>query len=162
MKSPMEHPIVLEAVQNNHEAATFLRHIANILHTWDDLVDQDEPVSDTQIHDCFWLALVELPRNGFYLRNFANLNPILVQAIVNWRAANEIERDEEASQDELITAFIIRSAYVDLLTMSANIIGGVDWAVSKARAIHAWAHSEGFDGYLRNLAAEKAEREGEE
>jgi hypothetical protein len=158
MNEPMEHPIIAEALRGDASALDFLRSIALILHTWDDLVDRDSPVDDDDIGRAFTLALVHLPRNGFYQRNFEKLNPILIQSITNWRIATEVERAEDATTDDLTFAFIIRSTYIDLAVMSAAIIGGMDHAVKYGLRIRQWAHEERFDGFLKNLAAEKAAR----
>jgi hypothetical protein len=107
-----------------------------------------------------WMALIEIPNNSFYTTHRSELQPILVNAIINWRIANKIERVEQATNDDLTIAFILRSSYADLLTMSATLIGGIEWAVECGPDIRRWAHSEGFTAYLTNLAAEKAVREG--
>jgi hypothetical protein len=159
--SHMEHPVVSDAVKGDADALAFLRGMAFVLHTWDDLVDRDHHVSDATVHRTFELALLELPRNRFYSKHYDVLYPILVQAIVNWRIANTLERQAAPSDDDFAIAFIIRSAYVDLLTMSANVIGGMEHAARVGVAIRRWAHGEGFVGYLNALATEKAARKGD-
>jgi hypothetical protein len=157
----MEHPIVATAVRNNPDALAFLRTIAQILHFWDDLIDRDHEIDDRQINDAFTLALIELPRNAFYREHFDTLNVILQNAITNWHIANQLEREphnEDRVRVSLMTAFVIRSSYIDLLTQSALIVGGMDWAAHCGPEIHRWAHSEGYDGYLTNLAAEQTAR----
>lgn len=158
MEAPMEHPIVAEAVKNDQDALAFLRAIARVLHFWDDLIDRDQPISDTTINAVMWSALIELPVSPFFVQNMSELRPMLAMAIINWHAANDLERQAKASRDDKMIAFVIRSTYVDLLTMSALIIGGPEWAQAHAAPIRRWAHSEGFPGYLKNLAAEAAAR----
>lgn len=159
---PMSDPLVNLAVQEDPTALKFLQDIARVLHTYDDLIDGDQPLSDADVHTAFWLALIEIPNNAFYMAHRSELQPILVNAIVNWRVANEIERGRAGRDAELLKiSFITRSAYVDLLIMSAVLIGGIEWGVQQGIAIREWAHSETFNGYLVNLAAEKAAREGE-
>jgi hypothetical protein len=155
-----EAPIVAQAVKNDPDALAFLRAIASVLHTWDDLIDGDRELSDADINGAFWKALIDIPANPFYRKHELTLRAVLVQAIVNWSAATALERDEKATRDDLIIAFIIRSAYVDLLTMSATLIGGVEWACSLAPAIRRWAHGEKWEGYLNNLRDETAARQG--
>ena len=156
----MDSPIVSEAVRGDVDALAFLHEMAFVLHWYDDLVDRDRWISDDTTHNAMWRALVTLPRNAFYRAHFEELNPILVSAIANWRIANVLERQREPSVADLAIAFVTRSTYVDLVTMCATIIGGVDWAVEQGVAIRRWAHSEGFARYLDNLAAEKAARKG--
>ncbi len=155
----MEHPIVEQAVKSNGEALTFLRTIARVLHFFDDLIDRDHPLDDAMIYARMWDALVGLPGDPFYARHYGTLSPILIQSILNWRIATNVERAPQATPGDLGFAFIIRSTYVDLVTMSAMIIGGVEHAIACGPAIRRWAHAETFPGYLRALALEKASRD---
>lgn len=150
--------IVEEAVQGNEDALAFLTAMARVLHFWDDLIDHDKEHVDAHTHRCMWDALVTLPTNRFYRDNMTMLQPILVQSIVNWRIANDVERAPKSSFRDLGFAFIIRSTYVDLVSMSAFIVGGLEHAVRVGPELRRWAHAEGFNGYLTNLAAETAAR----
>jgi hypothetical protein len=162
MSVPFESPLVTEAVGGDQHALVFLRSMASVMHTWDDLIDKDREVSDGEINAAFWLALVELPANPFYAAHADMLRPIVVQSILNWRAATQMEREATCEQyNDLKIAFIIRSTYIDLVVMSACVLGGPDWAAKVAPDLRRWAHSEGFKGYLDALAAEKGAREGE-
>lgn len=149
-----EAKIVEEAVQGDPEALAFLRAMAKVLHFWDDLIDGDKEVTPAEINNRMWLALIEIPLNAFYHQNIGTLQPILVMAIVNWRIATNIERDETSTQRDLGFAFIIRSTYVDLVTMAAVIVAGPEHAIACGPEIRRWAHGEGFPGYLDNLSKE--------
>ena len=50
----------------NQAAVNFNLLFRDILHTWDDLIDRDKPVSGEAIHQAFRAALVLLPANPFY------------------------------------------------------------------------------------------------
>jgi len=154
----MESPLVANAVHHDAHAMAFLRDMAQVMHTWDDLVDHDKPVSDCEITEAFWKALVTIPRNPFYRAHEDMLAPIVMNAIVNWRIATHIERCDQVTETALQTAFIVRSSYIDMVTMAALIIDGPDWAAHVGPGLRAWAHGEGFDTYLQNLANEKAAR----
>lgn len=165
MRSLLEqHPIVSKMVGGHKLALEFLRMMAQVLHAWDDLVDKDKGVlGDCDINDAFTLALVRLPRNSFYREHFDDLNPILTVAIINWRIATAVERRGAAPDDgwnsaDLQWAYVIRSTYVDLVTMSAAILHGPDHAATMGIELRQWAHSEGFVKYLENLAAEQVAR----
>jgi hypothetical protein len=153
---------VAQAVHGHPEALAFLRDMARVMHTWDDLCDRDKPISDGMVTDAFWTALVTLPRNSFYREHEADLQPIVVNAILNWRIATHIERMPATTETLLHTAFIIRSSYIDMVTMSALLIDGPDWATHVGPGLRAWAHGEGFDNYLHALAREKEARDGAE
>jgi len=160
MNEPITDPLVARAVQGNASAIEFLHDIARVLHVWDDLVDKDKQLTDEDIHEAFWLTLIAIPNNAFYATHRSVLQPILVNAIVNWRIANNIERMESPDAGALMIAFITRSSYVDLATMSATLIGGVEWGVEQGGKLREWVHDEGFVGYLDNLRTETATREG--
>ena len=112
-----------DVCQGNVGAKQFLDHISNILHFWDDLVDKDKPVSDSDTNTWMWAALIELPRNQFYVANFSYLNSVLAMAILNWEVATRIERQDNDDYS-LNIAYIIRSSYADLAVAVALLIGG--------------------------------------
>jgi hypothetical protein len=155
-----EHPIVAQAVKDDPDALAFLREMGFVLHWLDDLLDKDCPVDDQTNYTGIWLTLVSLPNNVFYRTHEALLRPILTSAILNWRIANALERQDTPPDDDLQIAFIIRSTYVDLAVMSAAIIGGPAWAVECGVDLRRWAHEEGFGQYLTALQAEKQARSG--
>jgi arginine/lysine/ornithine decarboxylase len=130
------------------------------LHLWDDLIDKDHVVSDRHVHRVFTNMLVEMPRNPFYQAHAQNLAPVLIMAIQNWHVANAVERNDK-NDIPAEAAFVLRSAYVDMVTMVATICGGYDYGVGVAKRVRALAHREGFQQYLANLEAEKAAREQE-
>jgi hypothetical protein len=148
----------LELMRGNRQATDFIELIVEVLHFWDDLIDRDKVVSDADINDKMFKLLVTLPRNPFYLANFTTLNPVLVNAITNWHVANRMERAEQPDDYQLRIAYILRSSYVDLITQSALIVGGPDWAVNVGEQIRLYAHKETYEGYLDNLTNEFAAR----
>lgn len=148
--------LVESAAKGDAEAKDFLMMLVDIAHTWDDLIDRDKPVVNERIHRAFEAALLWLPRNAFYLRHFTILNAVLQNSVRNWHLANEIERRGESSL--MHASFVLRSAYADILAQVAYITGGSEHALTVGLEARRQAHSEGFDGYLKNLAAERAAR----
>ena len=152
-----------EALKGNEEAYQFVELITEVLHFWDDLIDQDKKLLPEEINSAMTKALVSLPRNNFYRQNFSELNPILVNAIINWHTANEFENSDgnyELSEYELSIAFIIRSCYIDLVLHSITICGGIDWCRKWAPKARLHWHAEKFDGYKLALAKEKEAKNG--
>ena len=137
----------------NRDAAVFVAMVFRIFHAWDDLIDKDAPVPDAEINMAFYLAMVQVPRNPFYRANFAELSPIVSQAIANWMYATQAEREAPSE-----ATFIVRSSYVDILLKSAEIVGGLNYAVGAQHAIREWFHAEGYAQYLTNLQNEAAVR----
>lgn len=115
---------LLEFVRGDREAFAFLMDVHEIVEVWDDLIDKDKPVSDAVLNGTFYRALITLPRNGFYQRNFSLLNPVFEAAIMDWWTASRFESNRE----ELETAYTLRCGFYMLTVMSARIIGGLEWA----------------------------------
>jgi hypothetical protein len=130
--------------------------IRDVLHFWDDLIDRDRALADHEIHGAMFKALVLLPTNTFYAQHIQSLQPVLVNAIANWRAANEFEAGSDTRRLQI--AFVIRSDYANILIQMAYLVGGHDWVMSVAPTIRAMWTDEDFDAYLINLAHEKSMR----
>jgi hypothetical protein len=145
-------PLFSQFLMGNREAVNFVVRIFRALHVWDDLIDKDKPVSDDEIHSVFWDLLVGLPTDEFYRANLNLLSSTLVNSIVNWHIANKLER--EGNEKDKSIAFILRGAYIDVLSASALIVGGLDWAREIGPEIRRWAHEETFDQYLNNFDKE--------
>ena len=147
---------LLGLMRGNVPATQFLAQMVKVLHLWDDLIDKDKEVLNGDVHEAFQTMLITLPNNEFYVRNIGHLQPILVNAIINWKIANQFEL--LADEYRLRIAYILRSSYCDLITQSAMVIGGWDYAVLVGMEVRMNAHNETWEGYLENLAAEKAAR----
>ena len=145
-------PLFSEFLLGDAEAIQFVVRVFRALHVWDDLIDKDKNLTDDEVNSVFWDLLVVLPVDPFYVRNIALLNSTLVNAIVNWHIANKLEREGD-DKDKSI-AFILRGAYIDILSASAFLVGGMDWATEIGPAIRRWAHEETFAQYMENLAKE--------
>lgn len=137
----------------NRDAALFVAMVFRVFHAWDDLIDKDALLTDEEINMAFYLAMVQIPRNPFYRANFAELSPIVSQAIANWMYATHAEREAPSE-----ATFIVRSSYVDVLLKAAEIVGGLNYAVAAQHSIREWFHAEGYAQYLQNLQQEAAER----
>ncbi len=141
-------------LKGHRDAVAFATILCGILHLWDDLEDRDKPIAREDIHTAMYSALVVLPRNAFYQDHFAELNPLVDSAIINWHTANIFERQGDDADKHI--AFIIRSAYCNIVLAAARIVGGYQWVRSVAPALRRFWHKEGFEGYLSNLAKQFA------
>lgn len=141
--------LLLHACKGDEDAAAFLSDISDMAHLWDDLIDKDPGPTDEQVQGGLWTALVNLPRNPFYRRHFAELNPLVANAILDWRVANRLE--QTGASDDLHISFIIRSSYVCILQQTALILGGPAWAEEVGVAIRRLAHGETFPVYVTTL-----------
>jgi hypothetical protein len=145
-------PLFSDFLLGDAEAIQFVVRVFRALHVWDDLIDRDKNLTDDEVNSVFWDLLVVLPVDPFYVRNLALLNSTLVNAIINWHIANKLER--EGDEKDKSIAFILRGAYIDILSASAFVVGGMNWAEEIGPAIRRWAHEETFTQYMENLAKE--------
>lgn len=141
---------------HDEDAVALNLMFCDVLHTWDDLVDQDKPVAPEAISKAFRTALVEIPQNKFYRRHFDELAPLVDHFILSWLTANRFEADGDI--DALRIAFIARSDYMALFLRSIQIVSGFEYAASVAPEIRRYWHAEGWDGYLVNLTNEQINR----
>jgi hypothetical protein len=135
------------------DAIEFIHMAFTIAHTCDDLTDRDQTVETGTMQQAFWLALIDLPRNRFYVEHFALLNGALQTAFLNWQVANRLEQMPEGNAKAV--AFVLRSSYTDLVTLSAWILGGTDWSVQVGSESRLHASNEGFDLYAFRLTQER-------
>lgn len=141
----------------DHEGAVILfLLLRDILHFWDDLVDGDRHLTPADINAAMFKTVVALPANALYREHQAQLQPILVNAIANWQAANEFENSGDEKKLEL--AFVIRSDYANLLIQMAYLVGGYDWMTQVTPSIRALWTEENFQDYLVNLKREQSTR----
>lgn len=138
----------------HHEAAVqFMRDILFVAARWDDLIDKDTILLDSDIHQLMEVAL-SLPCNPFYMQHFAALHTLLHNSVRNWKVANQLERDTTSDETDFINAFILRASYIDLISHCAMLIGGNTWGEHVAKEARTNNAKEGFAAYLRDLKRE--------
>lgn len=142
----------LRMVRGNRAAYDFLTTMFEVLHFWDDLIDGDREVPAEEVNRSMWNVLVTIPENLFFQQNFSQLMPLLKTAIWNWQAANVMERSGDDLDKRI--AFILRSTYVDMVSMCAYIVGGRDWAHEVALEARRQTSNEGWEAYLEALTKE--------
>lgn len=127
-------------------AIAFIQVLATVSQIWDDLIDRDVSVSDTEINRAFQLLLVDLPRNVFYAKHFAELQPIVEQAILDWYDANQLERGDE--HDKMLS-YVFRDSLTNILIRCALLVGGWDWAREVSCDIRRSVYDEPLAEYLK-------------
>jgi len=142
----------LRMVRGNKQAFDFLTTMFGVLHFWDDLIDRERELEPAEVNRSMWDALVTLPENPFYFQNFHAISPVLKVAIFNWHAANAMEKTSDDLDKQI--AFVLRSTYVDLVSVCAYIVGGRDWATEVALEARRETSQEGFPAYLDALTKE--------
>lgn len=114
---------IRKALNDDESAIAFIDCFYYIADVWDDLIDKDKPVSDQQINDAFWSALITLPRNPFYVKHFFELSPVMAVDIQNWFAANHLSTSK--NQTLRRAGNVLRNRVFDLVLVCSRIIGGV-------------------------------------
>lgn len=114
---------LLEWFNGDASAVEFLLLISEITETWDDLIDRDCPVSDTQINAAFMKAMLVLPVHPFYMRHRAYLWPLMNQAVNSWLDANELVKQGD---DGRRYAFVVRNMDIQIAQAIAYLTGGWD------------------------------------
>ena len=138
--------------KGEENAAAFLIAITEVAHFFDDLHDGDVPLKRESIQTALWASMVALPRNEFYRKYFIELQPLVTNAIVNWRVANALE-EAPSGETDLRVAFVVRSSYADLLQQTALLCGGPEWATQVGIEVRRRCHSESWKDYLRSVEA---------
>jgi hypothetical protein len=141
-----------EWLRGHTDAIAFLETVLDAAHVCDDLTDRDATVTTATVQQTFWALLFDLQRNPFYQAHFAMLNSVLQLGFLNWEIANQLEVDR--TPEALHVAFILRSSYLDLITMCAFLIGGHTWAVQVGLDARRYATEEGFVAYCEALTKE--------
>ena len=144
--------LIQQATLGDPYAAHCLAWLISVAHLWDDLIDKDKVVSDSDVNQTFMALLTELPRNPWWLANSHQLIPVIQMAVMNWHLATANERGKVDLPDEF--SFICRSTYADLFGMAAMICGGEAHALDIAQKARARFHAEGFVKYKEALKVE--------
>lgn len=110
------------AANGNKNAERYLRDIAFIARKIDDLYDKDTEVGQEEIERLFYLLLIDLPTNPFYLANFQALITQHIVIYNAWMDANSWEHEEDLSK--LRASMIMRDYVGEIIPLVAFLTGG--------------------------------------
>jgi len=139
------------ALKGDVEARALILYIYRLAHAMDDMVDRDKPMTDREMYEVFWLALVQIPSNGFYRRHAKELIPLAATSLLNWAAATDIEKREKPALEDLHVAHVIRHNVADAYILIATIIGGPQHGFEVAAELRTRAQRESFQNYLKEF-----------
>ena len=131
----------------NAEATALYMSLVEVAHTWDDLVDQDKPVTADRINNAFLLCLVAIPSNKVYQALFPQLQPLLLTAFTGYVVANKYEKDKDEHGIEI--AHMLRYSVVQVVTFLIVHFNGVNKAVEILPAALKRMIPERFDDYRK-------------
>lgn len=111
--------------KGDKHAAWLSLAILHILHTWDDLIDRDVPISDNSINSAFLVAMTDVSVSPLWDIEMVNLMRLVY---FKWQAANKFENDAEATDNTLAKAWMLRASCYDFFVAIANKLYGATWA----------------------------------
>jgi hypothetical protein len=76
----------------NQAALDIYIHIIRLIEVWDNLIDKDKPVSESEINDAFLVCLFHLPLNPVYKHLQDHIAPMWLTVVNSYEAANSFER----------------------------------------------------------------------
>jgi hypothetical protein len=108
-----------EVFNGNQHAFALANSIILLTNIWDDLIDQDKPVTRTQINSAFYCALSEIPQNPFFAQHRGYLQPLMDSMMVSYFCANEWEQAQDPHGMEL--GHVMRYAPVFFIGAVVNL-----------------------------------------
>lgn len=142
---------VLELMSGNEDATDLVTMVADWSHVYDDLIDKDKPVTDAQIHQAMWTLLGGLDLNPFFQKHSTTLRPLLMAGVLNWHAANQMERS--GCVEQLRIAHVLRYSGADVAMVSMLLAGGYEHAVSNAARCRLLAQYDTWAHYFKEHQA---------
>jgi len=141
-------PVWVTAVVHEPTALDFIGLIFDVFEVWDDLIDKDKPVSNELISDAFQKAVIYLPINPFYNRNFTALYPHVAATVTAWQTANYLHQSKD--KEDLAHAYTLRKLMINLVVECVRLLSGNDAALEAS--ILGWGSSaeiDSFDTFLK-------------
>lgn len=144
-----QHAFLMEVLKGDYLAVDFCESIFRVSQLLDDMVDRDKAVSNDMIVEAFWRALIQIPNNEFYRRNFDTLNPMLRAMLVDWLDANTLEATKDAHDRSI--AFVLRDSIGAIAIHAAFLVGGYAWGRQVSADIRRHIFEETLEDYQRGL-----------
>lgn len=154
MSTKTDREFMLYAFKGNQAAVAFVLMLVRVADVWDNLIDKDAPVSDKDINDAFCILALEMPKNAFYRDHVDELLPVLETGILNWMAANALERNCDSGRSIEI-AHVIRYGIADVALLVASICGGREWAEDVVPELRLRSQKSDLNEYINSLRAKR-------
>ena len=137
----------LEWFGGNENALNMYRMLVDLAHTWDDLVDKDKEVSETEINNAFSVCLVYLQANPFYRSIQEQIWPMWLTVVSAYETANKFERDKDAHGIEI--AHTLRYAAGHIVAYAVHVCVGNEKAKEYLPDVWKSVVFERFDKYRK-------------
>jgi len=113
-------------LKGNSDATVFCVDLMNIYQVWDDLIDRDKEYTDTDVNQAFQTLFFSLPKNEFYIKHQNELRPLIMNSILKWFDANEMEKGGKV--DDLNMSYMLRAEIYSIFCYVAFLVGGLNYA----------------------------------
>ena len=154
MTKPNQRDFLRYALRDNTSAVLFCELIINVSQTLDDLIDKDKPISDGDIFQSYWEALIEIPANQFYRANDLTLRPLMAAVLQDWKDSVTLERDGTHHSKTL--AFVLRDQLTGFIIQCCYLTGGYEWMQQASMEVRQYFQPESFEGYITELERSQA------
>ena len=131
------------------DAVRFFLDFSHFVEIYDDLVDQDKPISTGDLNYALFAVLCYMPSNPFFLQHRLTLTPLIFTSINAWADANEFQH---GTMSEKALAYGLKGGCVEVLLSIISITRGVEYMRSVSAEVRrmVMAH-EAFEKYLEEV-----------
>lgn len=140
---------LLEWFDGDQSAVDFIIAISSISELWDDLTDKDKTLTQEEINQVFWNALVTLPCNDFFNTHKTFLMPLILQSINAWHDSVELEAGTENDRAYALT---LRLLALQIAPMIVFIKKG--FAESRKVSVEMWRYFTAHDDAMKWIKGE--------
>jgi len=130
------------------DACEYLLAVWDLSQGMDDWVDCTEaPLEDK--YRVVWTATCGLPGSPFRMRHAPYLDPLMLNVVMKWRAAENVERQKIESLYPL--SFVWRAGYYDLVLQVVMLVHGAEAAASVAHEVLG-IYGEKLEDYMKEFS----------
>lgn len=137
----------LEWFGGNQDALNMFRMLVDLAHTWDDLVDKDNPTSDADINNAFLVCLVYLQANPFYRSIQEQVWPMWLTVVSAYETANTFEKNKDEHGIEI--AHTLRYAAGHIVAYAIHVCVGAEKAKEVLPEVWKNIVHERYDDYRK-------------
>jgi hypothetical protein len=126
-------------------AVEFFVMFGDICELFDDVIDQDKPITETHAVRVLFSIFSGMPFNRFFEAYKHQLVPIIITGINAWLDANELEK---GSENDKVFAYVLRDWYVELLSFIIYTLRGQEYLRGVSMEIrYFFTHHETLEAY---------------
>lgn len=127
------------------DAVEWLVMLWGCIQVFDDVAD-DDPVKRCDLDTVIMNTLVLMPGNPFFRANSSHLIPVVMTAILKWKASDTVEKAGKADA----RSYMWRASYYDVVLMVVALCHGPQAAMYASDSVML-LYGETFAGYLKEF-----------